>query len=129
MSRFYFDLHTPSGPELDDIGSPFETLEAAYLDACQAALEISIELLRKREDPSRYRFEIRADDKRLILDLPFSEVLQPRPRPVLAPLGFSQTVQGSLRRARELQAEVNAGLIEARQSLEAVRATLRRTGG
>ena len=126
MSQFYFDLHTPTGPEPDETGSPFESLEAAYLDACQAALEISVELLRKREDPSRYRFEIRAADKRLLLDLPFKEVLNPRPRPLLAPVDCSKTVKGRLRRARELQAEVHAGLAEARLSLEAVRATLRR---
>jgi hypothetical protein len=126
VTLFHFHLSTPHGFERDEFGCPFETLEQAYLDAWQAALEISIEMLERREDPSRYRFEISDDNGGLLLDLPFMEVLRPRPVTRLPGPAHRPQVADRLKRTRELQSEVDAGLRQARESLEVARALLKR---
>ena len=81
MPQYYFHLTSPDGFSRDEIGSEFADVESAYLGACQAALEMSVEMLRERRDPSRHRFEISNQDGALLFDLPFSEVLRPAARP------------------------------------------------
>jgi len=76
MPHYYFHLASPDGFSPDEIGSEFADIEAAYLGACQAALEMSIEKLRERGDPSQDRFEISNEDGALLFDLPFSEILR-----------------------------------------------------
>lgn len=80
MPHYYFHLTSPDGRSHDEIGSEFPDIESAYLGACEAALDMSVEMLRDRHDPSQLRFEISNGDSELLFDLPFSEVLRPSGR-------------------------------------------------
>ena len=77
MPRYYFHLVSPEGVSADDMGSEFSDVEAAFLNAHEAAFEMSVEMLRERHDPSRHRFEIRDAAGQMLFDLPFSEVMRP----------------------------------------------------
>ena len=125
MPRFFFDLSTPGGLERDDLGVTFAGVEAAYMDACRAALEISVDMLRERQDPGRHRFEVRDERAALVLEIPFTEVLQPR-RPPATLHRIHRQIQTTLGRSRQLRAEMQAELVRARGSLETAQATLRR---
>ncbi len=128
MPRYFFDLASPAGLEPDDMGIEFPDLDAAYLEAVHAIGEITLELLRKREDPGRYRFEVRDETRRLVMELSFAEVL--RPRLVVAPAAATDTheqLRQSLERSRALKAELAEGLVKARAAIETARATLARS--
>jgi hypothetical protein len=56
----------------------FASLESAYLGLCKSVLEISFDMLNERRDPSHFSYEVRDVSGRLVLDLPFSEVLRPK---------------------------------------------------
>lgn len=124
MSHFYFHLVTPTGREEDLLGSEFDTLEAAYLDATGAAVAMSSEMLGAREDPGRLRFEICAADQTLLIELPFSEVLRVPPS---APGGLSQELEQAVRLQQThqaLNADLSGGVQRARETLQAIRNTL-----
>ncbi|MBW8814378.1 MAG: hypothetical protein JF588_13200 [Caulobacterales bacterium] len=126
MPRFHFHLATPAGLERDEIGSDCASAEVAYLDARQAAMEISHDSVRQGGDPAGYRFEICDAKGRLIQVLPFAEILAPPARPT--PHGqdvLRSRVLASLSRSRQLQAELTAGFEEARTSLARTFALLR----
>ena len=78
--RFFFALTGAGEPSRDEIGADFDSLDEAYLEACRAALEISFEMLRERNDPSSLKFEITDGQGVLLTDLPFAEVLRPGER-------------------------------------------------
>lgn len=40
-------------------------------------MDISVHLLRERQDPSRHRFEVRDEESRLVMEIWFTEVLRP----------------------------------------------------
>ena len=80
MARYFFDLVSPDGVSADDIGTDLPNAESAYLQAYEAALEMSFEMLRERVDPSRHKFEIIDKDGRRIFDIPFAEVMRPADR-------------------------------------------------
>ena len=127
MSLFYFNLVTPFERSEDQLGIEFLSLDMAYLDACQAALEISVEALRRRQDPSGFRFEVLDVDRRLVLNLPFSEVLRPGGAGRLKPAEpLRERIEEGVRSGRELNAELAEGILQARLSLETAKATLRR---
>src|SRR5215207_6775463 len=84
MPRYFFHLSAPGGYSPDDLGVEFAGIEAAYLGAYQAALDMSIEMLRDRVDPTRHSFEISDRAGHVLFELPFSEVMRPAgklPRP------------------------------------------------
>ena len=77
MPYFFFN-HTSKGATcVDDIGTEFPSLEAAYLDTCEAILAIAFEKLRARQDPATDAFEIIDDKQNVLMKVPFSEVLRP----------------------------------------------------
>jgi hypothetical protein len=78
MPRFFFHFISQDQVITDDVGLVFPSLEAAYLDSCNAALEISMERLRARDDPIDDGIEIADEDGRTLMHIPFSEVLRPR---------------------------------------------------
>ena len=128
MPRFFFDLASPGGVERDDLGVIFTGVEAAYVDACRAALEISVDMLRDRQDPGAHRFEVRDEAASLVMEIPFTEVLQPG-GPAAAPRRphrLHRQIQATLGRSRRLRAEVSEELARARSALETAQATLRR---
>lgn len=90
MPLFYFHLRNPQGLNRDQIGLEFPSVEAAYLEACHTVPEISADLVRKKANPARYAFEITDEDDRLLMEVPFAEVLdrgrKPAPPPTTAQL-------------------------------------------
>lgn len=80
MARYFFHLVSPGESSKDDIGTDLPNAEAAYLEACDTALELSYEMLRERLDPSRHAFEITDAEGHLVFELPFAEVTRPADR-------------------------------------------------
>ena len=115
MPHFFFDLFTSKHFERDAEGLPFDSLEAAYLSASQAAVDISIDMLRERKDPSGYRFEVRDSDGQVVLELPFSEVLRAGRTAKPPALPGQAQLQASLERNRKLKADLAKLLASARQ--------------
>ena len=76
MPRFFFHLRGgPNSFSPDDMGLDFPDVEAAYLDAFQAAKDMAQEWLTKGQNPRDYVFEVVNAAGELVLELPFSEVL------------------------------------------------------
>jgi hypothetical protein len=75
MPLFYFHLRGPKGLERDDVGLELACVEAAYLGACQAVPGMSADLAREETNPARYAFEITDARGNLLMDVPFTEVL------------------------------------------------------
>src|ERR1700751_2845908 len=78
MPRFFFHFTSQGDVSRDEVGTEFPSLEAAYLDSCQSALEMSIDKLRVRDDPTNDSVEIADESGRLLMTIPFSEVIRPR---------------------------------------------------
>ena len=81
MPRYYFHLRPADEIGDDYLGTNLPNAEAAYLEACAAALEISFEMLRKRIDPAPHSFRVTDASGELLFEIPFSEVLHPGRRP------------------------------------------------
>lgn len=127
MQRYFFDLVGPGERQVDDVGLRFSDLDAAYMDAHRAIDDISLEMLRDRIDFRRYRFEIRDENGRLLMEAPFDERLRnAAPRTGSGPSDVAIRVKATLARNRSLRSEVAGRLDEARASVERLRATLQR---
>src|SRR5262245_12369606 len=119
MPLYFFHLYGPEGCSRDEVGIEYPNVEAAYLGAHQAALDISLDLLRRRTDPNRHSFEIMDQDGEVLFELPFSEVIQPA-RHALPPAELHAKI--NLQRERAGRA-----LSELHQSVERTRALLAAT--
>lgn len=122
--RFFFAIEGGVEPSPDEFGSEFDSLEAAYIEGCRAALEISMEMLRDRLDPNSLRFEISGADGRILVELPFAEVLRPaarRQRP--------ETVTPALLRLRQQASERRRLVIELASTLDLTTSTMATTRG
>ena len=126
MPLFFFDLAAPGSLERDEVGVEFEHLEAAYLDGCKAALEISMEMLRDRRDPNGTAFLVRDAQGRRLMEIPFAEMLRPRPpgRPASAPIDVRHALEQTLARNRTLQADLRTCVAQAQATLVQTRALL-----
>ena len=80
MARYFFHLISPNEANRDDIGTELASAEAAYLEACETALELSYEMLRERRDPDRHAFEVTDSEGRMVFEIPFAEVTRPAQR-------------------------------------------------
>lgn len=85
MPLFHFHLRSREGVERDGSGVEFADAESAYLDAFETARTMWGEMLGRREDPTAYTFEITDEEDHLVLELPFSEVLDATRRNRRAP--------------------------------------------
>jgi hypothetical protein len=84
--RYYFHLRIGQELNPDDLGMELPDLDSAYLEAFQAAQDMWTELLAQRSDPLIRSFEIADERGRLLLTLPFVEVLdRARRRPMQLP--------------------------------------------
>jgi hypothetical protein len=54
----------------DDEGADFASIEEAYLETFKGAQELWPELLRNRQDPRQYAFEITDRDGAVVMELP-----------------------------------------------------------
>ncbi|MER2269466.1 DUF6894 family protein [Methylobacterium oxalidis] len=78
MPHYYFHLRTPHGLQWDEEGVPFTGLDEAYLDVCRAIAEMVVDLIHAgmpRVELLRCDFEIADREGRLLMDVPFAEVL------------------------------------------------------
>jgi Domain of unknown function (DUF6894) len=76
MPRFFFDhRHGPDVLERDEEGIEFPSLEAAYEDATQAAVDIQTDACCEGGCATDDAFEIRDETGRMLLILPFTEAL------------------------------------------------------
>jgi hypothetical protein len=96
----------------DDKGSDFDSVEAAYLEAFESAQELWPILLEDRRDPRGYSFEITNSAGVVLMEVPFSELLDncrdahPRGRPEKpAPVFDKDTFQQAADNARQLTRE------------------------
>lgn len=105
MALFFFNLVSPKGYEIDEVGSEFPNVESAYLEARAAAIEMCPDIMRDRFDPTRYQFEIVDDCRRFLMEFPFSEILRPRGvSPGLAQI--RPRLQAEIEKARKLCGEL-----------------------
>lgn len=129
MPRYFFDLVGPQERQIDDVGLTFNDLDAAYIDAHRAIDDISLEMLRDRIDYRQYRFDIRDDGGRLLMEALFDERLRNAAhRPSAASNDLAVRVKANLARNRSLRSEVAGRLDEARAGVDRLRATLERAG-
>ena len=130
MPRFFFDFSSGGTVVADDVGTEFPSLEDAYLDACQSALEISFEKLRSRSDPNLDSVEILDARRQSLMQVPFSDVL--RPKPAGSPARQDQcteivsSYQQQLTRGKRLKAEIREELRKMQTTFGAIRANLER---
>jgi hypothetical protein len=85
MPWFYFHLRSPAGLERDDIGLECAGIKAAYLEACRSVPGIIAELGYGNINPLRYGFEITDAGGGLLMEVPFTEVLDRGRKPVVPP--------------------------------------------
>jgi hypothetical protein len=78
IPQFFFNLCTPDGVDRDEEGVELPDIETAYLEAFHTAIEMWIEAVRHRRDPSQHWFEIADAAGQALLTLPFTEVIQKR---------------------------------------------------
>jgi hypothetical protein len=73
---FFFDYFDGQGLHRAENGVELRDVEAAYLEAFEAATEISGEALRGRRNPFSDAFQIRDRTGVVVLELPFAEVIE-----------------------------------------------------
>lgn len=126
MARFFFHLVLPGDYQVDDVGSEFPDIEAAWLGGWEAAIEIIADMLRGRRDPNGLQFEIADEQGHFLMELPFSEVLRPAGRGLARP-GIGSEISRQIRRNRVLKDEIEVELTKSRLLLELSHATLLRS--
>jgi hypothetical protein len=128
MPVFYFHLSGRGHYRRDDEGITFASVDEAYLEAYRAALDISFEMLRMRDDPDGHAFEITDEDGTVLIELPFSEVLHPHKRqPSSLPDGFHDSLRSQLARNRTLKADLSNQISAARDTLASTKLLLERS--
>lgn len=135
MPWFYFHLRGPKGLERDEIGLELASVEAAYLGAYRAIPGMSTDLIHEKADPFRYFFEIKDAGGTLLMEVPFTEVLD-RGRQPVAPTSAErfrkgraemERTRGLIRALREEQAALQVKLSETQRLLAASARALRRS--
>jgi hypothetical protein len=128
MPRFFFNHTSHDTVSMDDIGTEFPSLEDAYLDTCDAILDMAFEKLRARQDPTQDTFEIIGEHGDRLVCIPFSEVL--RPHQSDAPKsGSNPTVAASTRliaRNKILKSELKEECARTASACRAIEANLAR---
>jgi hypothetical protein len=75
MPRFYFNLHDDV-VAIDDEGRELADVGVARTEAIAAARELICEQVREGRLDLRHRIEVEDEDRRPVLTLPFSAVLE-----------------------------------------------------
>lgn len=109
----------------DEDGLEFPDLDTAYLEAFQAATEMWIEALAEVRNPSRERFEIRDGTGRIVLVLPFSEIIETG-RGVRRRVRDCPGLLSAVERTRDLQTDVATQIAVARKQIREARESLAR---
>jgi hypothetical protein len=129
MPRFFFHFTSQDQIGRDDIGTVFPSLEAAYLDACEAVLEISFEKFRAHDDPTDDGVEIVDEGGRMLMHIPFSEILRPHQRESArgsrhTTNGAIQACQRQMLRSRTLWSELQTEFATTRDTCRSIQAKL-----
>ena len=125
MPLYFFHLVSPTERCLDDLGSDLPNTEQAYLEVYQAALDISFEMLRLRQDPSHLRFEVTNEGGETLFDLPFSEALRPESKPATG-TSLHENLRRNFDRQRELTSELKEQFRKTLSTISATRDLLSR---
>ncbi|WP_431311165.1 DUF6894 family protein [Methylobacterium nigriterrae] len=123
MPRYFFHLRTPDGLQWDGEGVPFAGLDAAYLDVCRTIPAMTAELQRTGTRPRqllRYAFEIADAEGQLLMEVPFTEVLDGARMPRRPAPALDQKARAEIQRSERLIAAVQ-------QERDALYATLSQT--
>jgi hypothetical protein len=75
MPLFFFDLRSRCSLQRDGDGLEFASAEIAYMEACRAIQELTVELLHAGDTPQDYAFEVADEAGRLLWRIPFGEIL------------------------------------------------------
>lgn len=75
MPKFFFHYREDNDYSTDEQGIEFESVEDAYLNAYEGAVDMWGELLKERRDPRRSAFEVTNDKGQLLFVFPFTEAL------------------------------------------------------
>ena len=125
MARYFFHLISPAESSRDDIGTELPNAEAAYLQACETALEISYEMLHERRDPGRHAFEVTDAEGRMVFEIPFAEVTRPAQR--IPPFGeVHASIERNQERASRAMSELRTNVSRAQSLLNSTRELLTR---
>jgi hypothetical protein len=122
----------------DDEGAVFASIEEAYLETFKGARELWPELLRNRQDPSQYAYDITDGDGAVLMELPFAEIVEccrrigltsarvpPKPEiTALTKRAFLEAFESTHNLNRKL-ADLRAQLLAARQSVSDLRESTR----
>jgi hypothetical protein len=133
--RYFFHLRVGKDFSPDELGIDLPDLDTAYLEAFMAAQAMWGELLAERADPFLRSFEIADASGRILLTLPFREVLERARKPARIPeevrsahvlLSKTTALAASLR-AQMNQTQEMIG--KARRTMQETRAVLNRRVG
>ena len=131
MPLFFFNHSSAGSVCVDDLGTEFPSLEAAYLDTCDAVLDMAFEKLRTQQDPEDDSFDIIDVEGHLLMHVPFSEVLRPRPAPKLPTVHRGHRAIAACRReivrSQLLKTELHAEFEKIQSTLDIIKTTLART--
>ena len=130
--RYHFHLRIGRELSPDEIGIDMPDLDTAYLEAFQAAQAMWAELLAERSDPMLRSFEIADSNGRVLLILPFREVLERASRPTgREPRGRMpnevRSAQVLLKKTRMLTDSLIEEIKAARNMIETAQRSMRRT--
>ena len=123
MARYFFHLRSPDELSMDEIGTELPNAEAAYLEACETALELSFEMLRDRLDPSRDTFEVTDAEGRVVFEIPFAEVTRPKDGMPLHEETHA-SIKHNRERAIRALSELKANVVRAQSLLNSTRELL-----
>ena len=123
MAHYFFNLLAPGRSSRDEIGTDLPNAEAAYLQACDTALELSFEMLRERQDPSRHAFEVTDAEGQVVFEIPFAEVTRPKDRPPRF-AEIHASIQRNQERASAVAAELKSNFRRTQSLLESTKSLL-----
>jgi hypothetical protein len=118
LPQFFFNFRDENGVDLDREGLDLPDLDAAYMEAFEAAKEMWIEAIRDMRNPMRQSFEVVDADGKPLIIVPFGEVIAslkgvPNQHPV-----------EMAHRAAKLTSEVRQAVATAYQRLSEARSLL-----
>jgi hypothetical protein len=77
VQRFFLNLRRGEvSVAPDGEGADFASIEEAYLESFKGAKELWPELLRNRQDPRQYAYDITDSDGTVLMELPFAEIVE-----------------------------------------------------
>ena len=129
MPRYFFHFTSHDDVSRDDVGTIFPSLEAAYLDGFRSVLEMSIDRLRVRDDPTNDSVDIADEGGCVLMSIPFAEVLRPRQKMAIRANrrvadGVIQACHRQMERSHTLRSELWAEFEMAESMLQSIRMKL-----